>query len=109
MTGVLPASEARGATTYNNALPLFMVKYNLKWINSLLIANSLCYIAHLFIGCKHRQGEGLCGPVQRRRECETLYEIGPPMFFIYDKEYSDEAFDRLRFLADIDTLGTFLG
>jgi hypothetical protein len=26
-------------------------------------------------GGKHRQGEGLRGPVQRRRECGTLYDI----------------------------------
>jgi hypothetical protein len=30
-------------------------------------------------GDKHDQGESLCGPVQWRHECETLYEIGHPM------------------------------
>jgi hypothetical protein len=29
---------------------------------------------HPFTGCKHRQGEGLYGPVQGRRECGTLYD-----------------------------------
>jgi hypothetical protein len=35
--------------------------------------------AHPFTGCEHRQREGLWGPVQRRRECGTLYVIARAM------------------------------
>ena len=60
-------------TPYNMALPLFVDKCNCKWIKSMLIANS-CAILHTpSPGDKHRQGEGLRGPVQGRRECGTLY------------------------------------
>jgi hypothetical protein len=42
------------------------------------LSNDYQLVVHYYTpspGAKHRQGEGLCGPVQGRRECETLNEI----------------------------------
>ena len=55
-------------TSCNNALTLFAVNYLL-----------LEYWHTPSPGGKHRQEERLWGPVQRRRECGTLYVIARAM------------------------------
>jgi hypothetical protein len=63
-------------TAYNNALPLFVERlFALDALKPLILLRVPVRLYTPSPGGKHRQEEGLCSPVQGRRECGTLPEM----------------------------------